>query len=495
MNAVIRGTGRIGEWIGERANPLLVKEIRQSLKSRQFVFGFGLVLLACWLISVAGMLLSGGQTTMLMTASGREFFCFYYGVLSFAIFVIVPFQSFRSLIGERDQYTFELLSITTMSPGQIVRGKLSSAIAQMCLFYGAIAPFIAMTILLKGVSIPVILFLLIVSAFVSTGLSALALMIGASCKNRIYQTGLTLVVVLMLLPFWGMSLQLFLELLDESRVPFDDYRFWVSMTIFLSFYIFYFLLALQLSVSFLTFEADNRSTKVRLCVMAVFCLTYGWSIAGLLFDTARTSYLWHDFDSFLASFLVIHALIASIIICFEPDQLSRRVSRQVCGRRFRLFMVPLLPGGTRGLIFCYLQLGLSLLVTSIFVTTHDYFVFGIFLYATIYVSVAALINRICQKWVPQYRPLLGRVITLLACTIGAISPYIAYAFEQRDPPPIFSVSHPFVTLDYLYENHVDSSSLILILGVTAFVTVALNVRAMCRAIVETALVNDGTADH
>ena len=33
-------------WLSERANPIVVKEIRQSLKSKQFTISFGLTLIA-----------------------------------------------------------------------------------------------------------------------------------------------------------------------------------------------------------------------------------------------------------------------------------------------------------------------------------------------------------------------------------------------------------------------------------------------------------------
>jgi len=41
------------EAIADRANPILVKETRQALKSRQFVLTFLVVLIACWIASFA----------------------------------------------------------------------------------------------------------------------------------------------------------------------------------------------------------------------------------------------------------------------------------------------------------------------------------------------------------------------------------------------------------------------------------------------------------
>src|SRR5215475_5793008 len=44
-----------GEWL----NPLLVKEVRQALKSRQFSFWFALVLIAAWVWSIGDVIYIG----------------------------------------------------------------------------------------------------------------------------------------------------------------------------------------------------------------------------------------------------------------------------------------------------------------------------------------------------------------------------------------------------------------------------------------------------
>jgi ABC-type Na+ efflux pump permease subunit len=59
------------------------------------------------------------------------------------VLVLIPFGCYRSLLAEREQTTFELLSITSLSPRQVIWGKLLSAGLQMFIFYSAIAPFVA----------------------------------------------------------------------------------------------------------------------------------------------------------------------------------------------------------------------------------------------------------------------------------------------------------------------------------------------------------------
>ncbi|HTI52214.1 MAG TPA: hypothetical protein VL475_14725, partial [Planctomycetaceae bacterium] len=70
---------RASDWL----NPILVKETRQALKSRQFVATFFLVLVASWLISVIGFVWSGAGIEY--RELGQHFFQAYYVVLAIAI--------------------------------------------------------------------------------------------------------------------------------------------------------------------------------------------------------------------------------------------------------------------------------------------------------------------------------------------------------------------------------------------------------------------------
>src|SRR5262249_12290926 len=136
------------ERLGDRFNPIVVKEVRQALKSRQFVITFLLLLLAAWAGSIFGVCFLGESIDY--GSSAVTFFAGFLLALSAAALVIVPFATFRSIIEERTETTLELLQITALSPVQIVRGKILSAMVQVLVYFCAIAPFIAFTALLPG---------------------------------------------------------------------------------------------------------------------------------------------------------------------------------------------------------------------------------------------------------------------------------------------------------------------------------------------------------
>ena len=124
---------RAGEWL----NPILVKEVRQALKSRQFVITFALVLLYSWGVSVVGLALVGPQAAY--GANGPTMFAWYYAGLAFCLLIVVPYGAFRSLAVEQEERTYELLTITALRPRQIVSGKLASALVQILVYLSALS--------------------------------------------------------------------------------------------------------------------------------------------------------------------------------------------------------------------------------------------------------------------------------------------------------------------------------------------------------------------
>ncbi len=78
---------------GELVNPILVKEVRQALKSRQFEVSFGLTLLAavCWTL----LFMSINVPRMFYTpGAGAELLRGYAFILLVPLLIIIPFSAF-----------------------------------------------------------------------------------------------------------------------------------------------------------------------------------------------------------------------------------------------------------------------------------------------------------------------------------------------------------------------------------------------------------------
>src|SRR6516225_41581 len=180
-SALLTGAERLGDWF----NPIVVKEVRQALKSRQFVVTFLLLLLAAWAGSIFGVSYLGESIDY-----GSPAVTVYAGflfALCTATLIVVPFSTFRSIVEERTETTLELLQITALSPVQIVRGKTLSAMVQVLVYYCAIAPFIAFTALLPGFDLVHVTFSLVMLFITALCFSMVALAISAKDRNTTLQ--------------------------------------------------------------------------------------------------------------------------------------------------------------------------------------------------------------------------------------------------------------------------------------------------------------------
>ncbi len=86
---------RIADRLTDRLNPILIKEARQALKSRQFASTFLLLVLVSWLISALGVSWAGPSIEY--GSPARVFLTGYIWVLQVAVLLVVPFTVFRSM--------------------------------------------------------------------------------------------------------------------------------------------------------------------------------------------------------------------------------------------------------------------------------------------------------------------------------------------------------------------------------------------------------------
>jgi hypothetical protein len=336
------GTGI--EWAGERLNPLLVKEVRQSLKSRQFSITFTAVLCLSWLWSIAGIARLGPGVSY--GANGPEIFFGYYLILAFPLILIVPYSAFRSLIAEREDNTYELVAITTLRPRQIVAGKLGSAVAQMAVYFSAVAPCLAFTYLLRGIDVPTIGWIMFYTFLASLGFSLCALLLATIAKEKHWQVMLAVVIIVVL--FWAFTTAVGIchTRLRFARLPFTNPEFWLENAIFLSFYVSTFALLYLAAAAQLTFNSENRSTPLRWAMLAQQILWVGW-MGFAVFHT-----LTQNGGAGTNRLGCVIALIVSTIYWFvmgsfmtgEATELSPRVKRRlpvsVLGRAFLTWFNP-----------------------------------------------------------------------------------------------------------------------------------------------------------
>ncbi len=332
-------------WLSEFFSPILVKETRQSLKSRQFFWTFFLLLTATAIWSILGFSIGQSQ----MNSPGRFLLSGYWAILGFPLAIIIPFTVFRSLASEYENNTIQLVSITTMKPYQIVVGKVGSAMLQMLVFFSVLAPCISFTYLLRGVDLVHVGFGLGICFFGSLGLSLIGLFLAGITTSNVMRICLSVVFIFGLFMAYLGFINL-MAMVGQGYGPTSEVLPSLLFGMSASFFAIGFL-AFSAASAQISFPADNRSTLPRIAMLVfnvVLVSTFGLALMSFIDKTL----VW------ICHMIVCHVwLIFGAMMCGENPFMSPRVRRSlprsIPGKSFFSF---LLPGPGRGYIFALINL-------------------------------------------------------------------------------------------------------------------------------------------
>ncbi len=455
---------RFEHWLercGEHLNPILIKEARQALKSRQFVVTFALVLGAAWCWSLIGLAIVGPQ--VYYGTYGADLLFGYAVILLFALVIVVPYGAFRSLAGELEDRSYELVSITSLKARQIIGGKLATSWLQILVFLSAVSPCIAFTYLLRGVDILTILMLVVYSALASLGLSLGALLLASCSLERYRQVVASVILVLGLGGLFLAGCGLAADLLRTSPA-FNPNEFFAANGVLLTVYASYFVLLYLAAAAQLSFTSSNRSTAARIVMFVQQGLLAGWMAVSWLEGPRELELL-----LVLLVLSGIHWYAMGVFLIGEPQRLSLRVQRDLpqsfLGRALFTWFNP---GSGTGLMFALanflavvlLALGLTPLgPVRPFSTTmplwnpeQRVFYLGLcgFCYLTIYLGLGKLLLDLVRPAPTEGVGVVLRVaLCLLLLVLGTAIPLVIQMSLddlRQSGYSLLHISNPFWTI-------------------------------------------------
>ena len=344
---------RLDRWcerVGDTINPILVKETRQSLKSRQFVVTFSLILFAALAWTIAGSLSMMPQ--IYRTPSAPRMMIGYYAVLALPMMMVVPLAAYRSLESEIDDGTLELLSITTLSPWQIVLGKLASASLQMLLYFVTLFPCLAYAYSLRGVDLPTTLLLVASLAVAGMLLTVIGLFCAPLARGRSGRiVSMLMLLILLIAAEYGVSSMVIGMILYGNPLSKAEILFIVISTLGLSISLGH--LLLSATAAQLTPETENRSTVLRLSLVAFTAI--GVATIALALLVLREDGL----PFFMTGALILWGTwtFCSALMVAERSTITPRIRRELPSSFLaRLCQTWLTPGPTTGLVFAIIAI-------------------------------------------------------------------------------------------------------------------------------------------
>jgi ABC-type transport system involved in multi-copper enzyme maturation permease subunit len=154
------------DWL----SPMLVKELRQGMRSRIFAAAFYLTQVLMILSTLFSLLAASAPDGAPANIFGFLNWLFWF-MISVPLLFVMPLLGFGALHGEMKARTLELVFLTRLSAWRIVFGKWAALMAETLLLVCSVLPYVILRYFLGGVDIledlQGLVFLLVASALLT----------------------------------------------------------------------------------------------------------------------------------------------------------------------------------------------------------------------------------------------------------------------------------------------------------------------------------------
>jgi len=314
-----------GDWL----SPMLVKELRQGMRSRIFVAAFYLTQLLM-IFSTVFSLIAASRTDNVP----GDLFGFLNGLFWFMVSVpllfVMPLLGFGALHAEMKARTLELVFLTRLSAWRIVVGKWTALMAETLLLVCAILPYVILRYFLGGVDIledlQGLFFLLLASALLTAATLAMS-PYESKLLRALFIIGLIFVFQFLIGILFAWMAFARTGISSSSSPP-----TWQVYLVLLAFVPAFIVLALEIAASRIAPPAENHAMRKRL--IGLYLLLIAPVLALIL----------RDANGFYGISLLFLALVIVDALA-EPQETLRAVYRPFerlgkLGRVLSLFFTP-----------------------------------------------------------------------------------------------------------------------------------------------------------
>jgi hypothetical protein len=424
-------------WREWELNPVVIKELRQAVRSWA-VTGMLLLFLTVLFITSLIFLVSQSLYSNPGQELGGEIFQTFVAILTFASVIFIPLYLGVRVAMERLDSNPDLLYISTLTPGRIIRGKFFCGAYMAMLFFSACLPFMAFTNLLRGVDLPSVFFILLCLFLVVCAMNMLAIFLACLPVSRPFKVLIALYGLIQSVTLvFPLVLASYRMTQSGIGAMMASPNFWISFLTSVVSGLAVVGLLYFLSVALISPPSANRARPLRLYI------TSGWALSGLV----SLGWVWHDGDAQLmlpwAVYTLVLMIFSLLVTISNQDQLSARVRRHIPASGLkRIFAFIFFNGAAGGLVWVagisvvtfFSTLSVISLVggrTSFYsdLGNEFYLIFPTVLaYALAYALTALLIHR---KFLAKRSPKIAGVLMVLMAGLWAVAPGIVLFFLNR----------------------------------------------------------------
>lgn len=363
MRAARRVIGRL-EDLSDWLSPIVVKEVRQMARGREFAYAFAASLVAGLAVAFFG---AAGALTGTGTA-GRWTFGALTGCLAVLGLAVVPIGAFNTLRTERLEQTLELMTLTALTPRRVVIGKLLAHVVKLATLFAVMAPFIAMSFLLGGIDFVTILVMLSVLFMWSAWMASAGLFLSTLFKSRA-MSGLVFVgAAVVLLPALGFG-RTFLFYLSGPGMVYGSFGppglvgtgSWWTLAMMTTLCLVSMINLVLLAENRLLLATEERVTALRVGFLAQFLVFVAWALSFMSeAPGVRTNVV-----GALGVLGGIHIAVVAMFTVTEDFVLPRRASRRPAASGWRVLLAVFRAGGGYAALYVVAQMVLLLAAAAL----------------------------------------------------------------------------------------------------------------------------------
>ncbi len=333
----------------DHVNPVLIKELRQIVRSGSLVGSLRFLLVLLTVAVMIALLCSSPSTEVASDVSSAGWI-FFYAVLGLlcGVFLSIPFSILQRMALEHEPGRADLQYATPLPPRAYVDGKALCGFVLGAIFFFAALPFMLVAYLMLGVRLKWVPVVVLAAMLVSAISSYVAVLFGATKWS---QGAKTLALLLTLNIIWPCYMLTFLYRGLRSH---SSLTFWKLFILILPVTLYVRAFATRL----LTPASFNRDRPVRQTEVAIWFASL--LVAGFMAFQPDAG----DSISFWGGFWVFFFSVRLLMSISTPRGYSRRVRSEISDFRLRrVFQYPVFNGGESGVVF-HLLMGLATLAAA-----------------------------------------------------------------------------------------------------------------------------------
>ena len=412
----------------DRLSPIVVKEVRQIVRGREFNYSFMVSLVVGLLVAFFG---AANATTG--TGTGQSVFVALIACLALLGIGIVPFGAFSALRNERLEQTMDLITVTSLSARKVIVGKLLAQGVKLATLFAGMAPFVATSFLLGGIDFISIVLSLTIVFLVSLWVCAAALLVSSLAKSRGVSGALLAGGAFLVLIFVFGGVQILNRILFGFArgggigvvfgAPSGAQGWWI-LGLVVTLGAASLVNLVLLAENRLSSPVENKATALRIGFFVHFLV-----ILAAFNAIAHFSSLPRAVEP-LAVLGLVHLSIVAAFTVTESFTVPRRVLRDIqAPSRWRLLRAVLWPGGGRGAAYVLVQMMLLIAAVRYLSAPDVAWVAAACGYICLVTGVPAVVLRWARPGLPAF---YLRIAILVLVSASLVIPDVLYYVFAQD---------------------------------------------------------------